>query len=308
MKILKATLVATLLWFATYQSAFAAVLDCDSDDDAILDALAADEKFIEFTGTCVGETEIRVSGVRLQGDDATAKIDGPVIVTGATNVRLQDFGIINDSALIDEFAIAVNRGSYVDARNIISEVGAFEVFGDSGAELRDSEFTTVDGGPAVVVQRNSLIDLRSSVIEGGGPVFPAVSVKIGSTMIARNAVKITNPGGGDALHVKRGAFAELRESEYTGDVFIDIHSTIIVGNFADDKDIMIDGSIILSRDSALVNESDGNVLVTGNVRCADNESSISGDFVVTRTVSCTGFEQPGASPPPFGPPAIGLGP
>ena len=76
MKHVIATFLGTILWLGGYQPAFAQVtVDCDTagagDYDSIFDALAADETFIDFTGTCAGDIEILVSGIRLRGDDPT---------------------------------------------------------------------------------------------------------------------------------------------------------------------------------------------------------------------------------------------
>ncbi|MDX1402376.1 MAG: hypothetical protein R3245_10670, partial [Kiloniellales bacterium] len=80
----------------------------------------------------------------------------------------------------------------------------------------------------------------------------------------------------------------------TGDVDVDLHSVLRLGNSGFDpmdEKTSYDGFMTISRDSAMVSENAG-VEVEGEIRCADKESSVSGAFKGSAKLkNCTDFNR-----------------
>ncbi|HEX4954589.1 MAG TPA: right-handed parallel beta-helix repeat-containing protein [Thermoanaerobaculia bacterium] len=135
---------------------------------------------ISFRGTCVEDVFIDRDRITLQGEDATAVIQGSVTVSGASEVLLEGFAVRNgpgNCVVVVRNSGAILRNLSVDhcGVNGILAVGSSQVFlmgtisstdnGQGGMTITNASNVTLGGGSAVTLDRNGfglILQLSSS--------------------------------------------------------------------------------------------------------------------------------------------------
>ena len=146
-------------------------------------------------------------------------------------------------------------------------------------------------GAALGIYRDSTVLLRGGNVITNSGTQAAVGVWNNSSLrqdnrSGRGRGQIT--GGVEVFNM---SIFDTRQAIITGDVTVDVNSTMRVGSnlAADDASLMvINDAVHLSRDSAFWV---GSPLVTinGDVTCADGESSVDGSFAGTGKNLCSGY-------------------
>lgn len=122
--------------------------------------------FVEFRGTCEENVFIGRDGVILKGEGPEASIIvGGITVSGATEVRLEDF------AARDGFAVDIFNGSYVRINRCVFEnmTNGLEIFRSSGAQVdqlivNETTGKQADNCAAICVFEDSSLRMTRSTI------------------------------------------------------------------------------------------------------------------------------------------------
>lgn len=309
-----------LLVFVSTPPAYGhAVVDCDAGDN-IQAALDAGETEVEFTGTCSEFVTIANDNTVIRGGSGNPRFDRiteGLSVEGADGVVIRDAGIQGSHVGFVDGSHVTMRGSRIsDTQN------GFFVARSSGAVLRDNVFEpalldTDQTCAPICIFDNASATMRSNTISGN-----TNNPRIGGALIVFRDASLRSLGGnrirnrgsqpaigvyfdssfrqdnvsGDGVDSVRGginthadSFYQLASARISGNVSVDLGSVFRYGG-----DVVgltrsqVRGSIRISRDSAFVTDSRG-LHVTGDIVCADEESSFSGPVDGPAGIACSEF-------------------
>jgi len=251
---------------------------------------------IIVSGRCTENLTIRRHDVTIKGADAnarTASITGQITVHGSTLVRLQDVTIQNSAGAA--YGLRIEGASSIELINVLikgHKRGAMAVLRNSVADVKNSILTagnaaeatiTVADGGTLVMQKSTVVANRSE--SGLGPAI-GLYRRAGLRLFELNVIKhngaTSDPWTGAAIMVLDGSNARVQNTpgnQLMGNIVVSDQSS------ADVRDTRITGNLLVQENSLF--EQRDTSPITGDVTI-DRRGLMDIRTTIGGTVTCAG--------------------
>lgn len=220
-----------------------------------------------------------------------------VKIAEGSSCRISDATISYTGSRWRALKVSRSSGCTIERSTLTSSnpnKGAVLISSGSGVSFADGNSVSSTAGAALGIRTGASVDINGGAI---GNTFSgkdtAMYLRDGASLIQWDDSGSPATISGN-VSLSKNNTARFQNATITGDVFVDLGSTLMLENATDSANTTVTGNIEVSNDSILAfrkSPSGKQVTVTGNVTCFDAESSLSGfgEVVVTDLLNCSGF-------------------